>query len=105
MSLNNIRKFIKDSSTHIININRVLKNIKSNVIVDFICIEDKGIVISTNNVVSLLDLQEIEGYIKNFLSSNNVEKIMKSNHIFNDIILASKPRIIKVSPKSDMSII
>jgi len=34
-----------------------------------------------------------------------MEKILKNNHIFNNIILASKPRIIKVSPKSDMSII
>lgn len=30
---------------------------------------------------------------------------MKSNHIFNNIILAFKLRIIKVSPKSDMSIV
>jgi len=28
-----------------------------------------------------------------------------TNHIFNDIVLASKPRVIKVSPKSDMSIV
>jgi len=58
MNINNSRKFIKNSSTHII-------NIKSNVMADFICIEDKGIVISTNNVASPSDLQEIEGYIKN----------------------------------------
>ena len=39
------------------------------------------------------------------ISSNDVECILKSNHIFNDIVLASKPCIIKVSPKYDMSII
>ena len=39
------------------------------------------------------------------LSSNDIEKILKSNHIFNNIVLALKPRIIKVSPKSDMSIV
>ena len=37
--------------------------------------------------------------------SDDIEKILKSNYLFNNVILASKPRIIKVSPKSDMSII
>jgi len=36
MNIDNTRKFIKDSSTHIININRALKSIKSNVMADFI---------------------------------------------------------------------
>ena len=39
------------------------------------------------------------------LSSNNIETILKQNHIFNNISLASKPRVIKVSPKSDMAIV
>ena len=39
------------------------------------------------------------------ITSDDIKRILKSNHIFNDIILASKPRIIKVSPKSDMAII
>jgi len=34
-----------------------------------------------------------------------VESIIKSNHIFNNIIIASKSLIIKVSPKSDIAII
>ena len=56
MNIDNIRKFLKDSSTHIININSALKSIKSNVMADFIWIDDKGIVISTNNVASPSDL-------------------------------------------------
>jgi len=56
MNINNIRKFIKNSSTHVININKALKSIKSNVIADFIQIDDKGIVISTNNITSPSDL-------------------------------------------------
>ena len=52
MNIDNTRKFIKNSSTHIININKVFKNIKSNVMADFICIKNKSIVISTNNVAS-----------------------------------------------------
>jgi len=39
------------------------------------------------------------------ISPDEVEGILKANHVFNDIILASKPRIIKISPKSDMAII
>ena len=34
-----------------------------------------------------------------------VEDVIKKNHIFNNIILISKPCIIKVSPKLDMAII
>ena len=39
------------------------------------------------------------------LTSNNIELILKQNHIFDNISLISKPRVIKVSPKSDMSIV
>ena len=34
-----------------------------------------------------------------------VETIIKLSHIFNDLLLASKPRIIKASPKSDIAIV
>ena len=125
---------------YIININHALKGIKSNIIADFIHVEDKRIVIMTNNVASPSDLQEIEKCVKNSLisnmdqissprlpqsklylkivgilyisecsnvqiSPNEVEGILKANHIFNDIILTSKPKIIKISSKSDMAII
>jgi len=134
------KKFIKDLSLHVTNINHALKEIASKTIVDFIHVEDKGIIITTNNISSNSDLQKIENYIKSSLSSDveqilssrlpqsksylkiigisynsenvnshissdNVESILKSNHIFNDIILVSKPCIIKVFPKSDMAII
>jgi len=39
------------------------------------------------------------------LTSNNIEMILKQNHIFANISLTSKPRVIKISPKSDMSIV
>ena len=133
-------KFLKNVSMHIININRALENIKSKVMANFICVKDKDIIISTNNIANPSDLQEVEKYVKNMLymevnqisfprlpqsksylkivgipylidqlntwmSSDNVKKILKNNHIFNDIVLMSKPKIIKVSPKLDMSII
>ena len=39
------------------------------------------------------------------ISANVVERIIKENYIFNNIIITSRPRVIKVSPKSDMTII
>ena len=39
------------------------------------------------------------------LTSNDIETIFKQNHIFDNISLVSRPRVIKVSPKSDMSIV
>ena len=68
------KRFIKDSSIYVINLNYALKNILSNTIADFICAEDKGIVITTNNVSLPSNLQEIEKYIKNSLTTN-VEQI------------------------------
>jgi len=140
MSNDITKEFIKESSSHVANINHALKVIKSSMLADFIYVEDKGIVVTTNNVALGSDLQEIEKYVKNSLSSNvdkvslarlpqsksylkivdipfisektnthiasdEIEEVLKNNHIFNNIILASKPHIIKVSPKSDMAII
>ena len=131
---------MKKSSAHIYNINRVLKNIKSEIVADFIRLDNKGIIITTNKVASMLDLQTIKIYIKKInnielnhvevprlpqsksylkiisipffledtntpISSDIVKKIIKKNHIFNDIILASRLRFINISPKSNMSII
>jgi len=135
-----VKEFIKSSSEHIVNINHALKTIKSNTITDFIHVDSKGIIITTNNVSSGLDLQEIKKYVKNSLSSDTdkvssprllqlklylkivgilfisektsncvspdkIENVLKNNHLFNDIILASKPYVIKVSPKTNMAII
>ena len=140
MSYDITKKFIKDSSSHVVNINCAFKAIKSSTIVDFIYIEDKGIIITTNIISSGSDLQEIEKYIKNSLSSDadkvllarlsqsksylkivgiffiskktnscisldKIEDVLKNNHLFNNIVLTSKPHIIKVSSKSDMAIV
>jgi len=53
-------------------------------------------------IVGILYLSEVTN---THLSSDDVEKILKANHIFNDIVLALKLRAIKVSLKSDMSIV
>jgi len=131
---------MKDSSSYIVNINRALKSIKSEIVADFARVENSGIIITTNKVATLLDFQMIKQYIKNIssieadkikvprllqsksylkildishlcknsnmpISANTIEKIIKDNHIFNNIILISRPRVIKVSLKSDMVII
>jgi len=133
-------RFTKDSASYIININCILKNIKSNICTDYISSDNKGINIFSNNVASNSDLQEIEKYVKQFLKDNNneiasprlpqsksylkivgipyyvdklntrvttenIEHILKNTHIFNKIVLTSRPRIIKISPKSDMVIV
>ena len=36
---------------------------------------------------------------------SEVKSIIKQNQIFDNVVLISKPCVIKVSPKSDMSII
>ena len=141
MSNNNNNLFIKNSAFHIANINRLLRNAKSDIAVDFIRSDPIGIVIITNKVASMSDLQIISQYIKKSedinelqveeprlpqsksylkiigipffpnsktqecLNASDVETILKQNQIFDDIKLASRPRVIKVSSKSDMSIV
>lgn len=70
MNLDNTNKFMKDSSAHITNINRVLKNIKSDIMADFIYIENRKVVITTNKIIGVLNLQTIERYVKKM---NNIE--------------------------------
>ena len=65
MDSDNIVKFMFSSNDHVININRLLKNIKSECKADYIRAEKSGIIIITNRVILLLDLQTIEKYIKN----------------------------------------
>jgi len=70
MSNNNKAKFIKDSCSYVSNLNRTLKNIKSNTIVDYVHQETVGIVIVTNKIALDLKLQTIKRYIKN---TNHIE--------------------------------
>ena len=65
MNGDNIMKFMKESSHHVSNINRALRNIKSNVLVNFIYSDLLGIMVVTCKVTSLSDLQVIKNYIKN----------------------------------------
>jgi len=55
--------------------------------------------------LKIIGLSYLQEDSTNPLNSNVVEKIIKDNHIFNNIALTSKPHIIKISPKSDMAIV
>ena len=132
---------MKNSVIHITNLNRNLRNTKSEVMVNFICSDLYRITVITNKVSILSDLLIIEKYVKTLeninssqvntphlpqskfylkiigipffphrnlqdcLSSSNVETVIKQNQIFDNIILTSKPRVIKASPKLDIVII
>ena len=39
------------------------------------------------------------------ITSDFVESIIKANHIFNNLLLTSKPQVIKTSPKFNMVIV
>ena len=73
MSNDNIVKFMKNSATHVINLNRNLRNTKSEVSVDFICSDPVGITVVTDKVSQLSDLITIEKYIKNSESINSTQ--------------------------------
>jgi len=128
-----------NASTHVFQINALLKNIKSSMRSEFIRPCSSGIAIVTNNVPNPSDLSIIEKYFKsvegingndilsprlpqsksylkiiglpylqadgNKITSENVTDFMKHIDLFKNVFLATKPYIIKASPKSDMAII
>ena len=71
----NIMRFMKKSSLYIANLNRSLKNIKSNVLVNFIHLNPLGITIITCKVALVSNLQVIENYVKstNYIDSTGIE--------------------------------
>ena len=64
MSNDNKANFMEDFSTYIANMNRALKNIKFEVMADFVHTNQVGIIIITNKVASLLDFQTIKKIYK-----------------------------------------
>jgi len=57
---------------------------------------------------SYLKIVGIPYYVNKLYScifTKDIECILKNTHIFNEIVLTSRPRIIKVLPKSDMAIV
>ena len=66
---------MKESSAHVANLNRTLKNIKLEVTVNFVCFDTSGIIVVTNKVANLSDLQAIKHYVKdtNYINLNKVD--------------------------------
>ena len=122
----NANKFMASASNHIANINKALKNIKLDVLADYVQQESTGVTIIIYKVASPSNLQTIENVVKNmeninskdiespkllqsksylkiigilfFIENTNVsiisdyvEEVIKSNYIFNNLLLASKP--------------
>ena len=66
----NAELIINSAHIHISNVNKCLKNSKSDIIADFIWININGIVITTNKPANDLNLSTIEKYLKNIKNIN-----------------------------------
>ena len=77
------------------------------------CIKNSNNV--NSNAIDSLCLSKFKLYLKiirisyigenSLIISNTIKGILKEMHVFNDIILVSKPHVIKVSPKFDIAVI
>jgi len=89
MGKENTNKFMASSSSHIANINRAFKNIKLDIMADYVWQEPISVTIVTNKVALPYNLQVIKNS-NVLISSEFIELIIKSNHIFNSLSLVSK---------------
>ena len=125
----NTELIINLASSNITNINKCLKNTKSDIIVD---------IITTNKPANMSDLLIIKKYMKNInninldnidyshllksklylkiigllhnmengvLTLEVIEGVLKDSHLFENVVLASKPQVIKVFPKSNIAVV
>ena len=129
---------VNSAHIHITNINKCLRNSKSDIVADFIQSTNNGIIITTSKPANNLNLATIEKYLKSIQNVNSdsiespclpksksymkiiglpykinqdvifpdfIEGVLKETHLFKGVMLASKPHIIKASPKSDMAMV
>ena len=95
MSNDNVVSFIKNSSSHVANINRSLRNAKTDILVDYVRSDNTGISVIVNKIAHQLDIAIIDNYIKNSTDINSLQ-------VEEARLLMSK---FKVSPKSDMALV
>ena len=62
--IESITKIMAKLSKHMTNINHLLKNIKLNIVADFIWADSNGIIVTTNSITIQSDLNLIKKYIK-----------------------------------------
>ena len=129
---------VNSAHIHIANINKCLKNSRSDIVADFIRNTNNRIIITTNKLANNLNLSTIEKYLKSIqninsdliksphllkfksymkiielsykinqdiISSDFIKGVLKETCLFKDVVLASKPHVIKASPKSDMVVV
>jgi len=69
----------------------------------------KGVEVSclsqSKSYLKIIDISYIKENTNILINADTVKEILKRNHIFNNIILALRPYVIKISPKSNMAII
>ena len=120
----NTELIINSTSSNIANINKCLKNAKSDIIANFIHLTNDRVIITTNKPANISDLLIIEKYMKNInnINSDNIdcpclpksklylkiiriphntenrvltleviEDVLKDSHLFENVVLASKP--------------
>ena len=74
ININNTEAIISQANKYISKINRLLKDVKFDVLADFICFDNKGVVITTNKVAAISDLNIVKKYLKklNNVDSNDI---------------------------------
>ena len=138
MAKHTVEFMINSAHIHIANVNKCLKNSKSDFVADFIRSTNNGIDITTNKPANDLNLSTIEKYLKSIqnvdsdliksprlpksksymkiigltykinqdvIFPNFIKDVLKETHLFKGVVLASKPHVIKASPKSDMTVV
>jgi len=130
----NVELIINSANQQIANINKSLKEFKLDITADFIHIINDGVIIITDKLANASNLKIIEKYIKNVkeiksyvIESSYLPKsksylkiigllyiveqepitldVFKEMYIFNNIVLISKPYIIKALLKPDIAVV
>jgi len=80
MRSNNVERVMVKANAHVFNINKLLKRVKSDIFVDFICSDNKRLLITTNKVAATSNLNIIKKYVKNLndISSSDIMSLMLS---------------------------
>ena len=75
MSIDNANKFMLVSSKHVANLNCSLRNPKTDLMVNFIHNDHRGLIITSNRVTFWLEISIISKYIKNCnnINVNNIQ--------------------------------
>jgi len=73
----NTEAIILQANKYMSNINRLLKGVKSNILADFICFDNKGVVITINKVAATSNLNIIKKYLEEL---NNIDSRVSNFH-------------------------